>query len=101
MTGTESGRRQLLLRKLSFFLLGMAVFLTVFFFYFQTKHAFKHILVPIVAAVVPGELHVQDGSLSFPATLTLTGLSYQQPDVGLSLNIDQLLIRISVMGWVR
>lgn len=101
MTGTESGRRQLLLRKLSFFLLGMAVFLTVFFFYFQTKHAFKHILVPIVAAVLPGDLHLQDGSLSFPATLTLTGLSYQQPDVGLSLNIDRLLIRISVMAWVR
>jgi len=101
MTGTDPGHRRPLLRKLSFFLLGMAVLLTVFFFYFQTKHAFKHILVPIVAAVLPGELHVQDGSLSFPATLTLTGFSYQQPDVGLSLNIDRLLIRVSVMAWLR
>lgn len=101
MPGTDPGHRQPLFRKLRFFLLGMALFLIVSLFYLYTRHAFNHFLVPIVAAVLPGQLQVQDGSLSFPATVTLTGLSYQQPDVGLSLNIDRLLVRISVMAWLR
>ena len=101
MTGTDSGHRYLLLRKLSLFLFGMVVFLAAFVFYLQTGHAFRHIIIPIVSAVVPGKLHVNDGSLTFPATLKLAGLSYQQPEVGLSMQIDQLFVRISVMAWMR
>ena len=54
-----------------------------------------------MAAVVPGELRVNNGSLTFPATLEFTGLSYQLSERGLSLQIDQLLLRISVMAWLR
>ena len=101
MTDTDSSHRHPLLRKLSLFLFGMVLFLAAFVFYLQTQHAFRHIIIPLVAAVVPGELQVNNGSLTFPATLELTGLSYQQPEVGLSLQIDQLLCRISVMAWLR
>src|SRR5215510_14341968 len=101
MTDTDSSHRHPLLRKLSLFLLGMMLLLAAFVLYLQTQHAFRHIIVPLVAAVVPGELRVSNGSLTFPATLELTGLSYQQPERGLSLQIDQLLCRISVMAWLR
>ena len=101
MTDTRSSRPHPLLRNLSLFLLGMILFLAACAWYLQTQHAFRHILVPLVAAVVPGELRVNNGSLTFPATLELTGLSYQRPEMGLSLQIDQLLFRISVMAWLR
>ena len=101
MTGTDSGHRYLLLRKLSLFLFGIVLFLAALVFYLQTGHAFRHIIIPLVSAAVPGKLQVNDGSLTFPATLKLAGLSYQQPEVGLSLQIDQLLVRISVMAWLR
>ena len=101
MTDTRSSHPHPLLRNLSLFLLGMILFLAACALYLQTQHAFRHIIIPLVAAVVPGELRVNNGSLTFPATLELTGLSYQRPEMGLSLQIDQLLFRISVMAWLR
>ena len=101
MTGSASNHRHPLLRKLSLFLFWMVLLLAAFVFYLQTGHAFRHIIIPLVSAVVPGKLQVNDGSLTFPATLELAGLSYQQPAVGLSLQIDQLLVRISLMAWLR
>lgn len=101
MTDTGSSHRHPLFRKLSLFLFGIILLLAAFVLYLQTQHAFGHIILPLVAAVVPGELRVNNGSLTLPATLELTGLSYQQPERGLSLQIDQLLCRISVMAWLR
>ncbi len=101
MRDTRSRRPDPLLRNLSLFLLGMILFLAACAWYLQTQHAFRHILVPLMAAVVPGELRVNNGLLTFPATLEFTGLSYQLSEMGLSLQIDQLLLRISVMAWLR
>jgi hypothetical protein len=101
MTSSGSNHRHPLLRKLSLFLFWMILFLAAFVFYLQTGHAFRHIIIPLVSAVVPGKLQVNDGSLTFPATLELAGLSYQQPEGGLSLQIDRLLFRISLMAWLR
>ena len=101
MTGSGSNHRHPLLRKLGLSLFGVILVLAAFVFYLQTRHAFRHIIIPLVSAVVPGKLEVNDGSLTFPATLELEGLSYQQPEVGLSLQIDQLLFRISLMAWLR
>ena len=101
MTDTGSSHPHSLLRKLSLFLFGMILFLAACVLYLQSQHAFRHIIVPLVAAVVPGDLRVNNGSLTFPATLQVTGLSYQRPEMGLSLQIDQLLFRISVMAWLR
>ncbi len=101
MTDTGFSRPHPLLRNLNLFLFGMILFLATCVWYLQTQHAFRHIIIPIVTAVVPGELRVNNGSLTFPATLEVTGLSYRQPEKGLSLQIDQLLFRISVMAWLR
>ena len=101
MTGTGSNHRHPLLRTLSLSLFLTILFLAAFVLYLQTGHAFRHIMIPLVSAVVPGKLEINDGSLTFPATLKLAGLSYQQPEVGLSLQIDQLLFRISLMAWLR
>ena len=101
MTGSGSNHRHPLLRKLSLSLFLMILFLAAFVLYLQTGHAFRHIIIPLVAVVVPGKLQVNDGSLTFPATLELAGLSYQQPEVGLSLQIDRLFFRISIMAWLR
>jgi len=88
MTGSGSKHRHPLLRKLSLSLFLMILFLAAFVLYLQTGHAFRHIIIPLVATVVPGKLQVNDGSLTFPSTLELAGLSYQKPEVGLSLQID-------------
>ena len=101
MTGSGSNHRHPLLRKLGLSLFLMILSLAAFVFYLQTGHAFRHIIIPLVSAGVPGKLQVNNGSLTFPATLKLAGLSYQQPEVGLSLQIDQLLFRISLMAWLR
>ncbi len=101
MTDTDSSYPHPLFRKLSLFLFGMILFLAAFLWYLQTQHAFRHIIIPLVAAAVPGELRVDNGSLTFPATLEVTGLSYQQPEGKLSLQIDRLLCRISVWTWLR
>src|SRR5215510_8320776 len=100
MTDTGSNHRHPLLRTLSLLLLGMLL-LTAFVLYVQTQHAFRHIILPLVAANVPGEVGVSNGSLTFPATLELTGVSYQRPERGLSLRIDRILCRISVLAWLR
>lgn len=101
MTDTASSRPHLLLRNLSLFLFGIILFLAACVWYLQTQHAFRHIIIPLVAATVPGELRVNNGSLTFPATLELTGLSYQQPEVKLSLQIDRLRCRVSLLAWLR
>ena len=101
MTDMGFSRPHPLLRNLSLFLFGMILFLAACVLYLQTQHAFRHIINPIVTALVPGDLRVHNGSLTFPATFQVTGLSYQRPEMGLSLQIDQLLFRISVMAWLR
>lgn len=101
MTDTAPSHSHPLFRTLSLFLFGIILFLAACVWYLQTQHAFRHIIIPLVAAVVPGELRVNDGSLTFPATLELTGLSYQQPEVKLSLQIDRLLCRVSLLAWLR
>jgi len=101
MTDTASSRPHALLRTLSIFLFGIILFLAACVWYLQTQHAFRHIIIPLVAAGVPGELRVNNGSLTFPATLELTGLSYQQPEVKLSLQIDRLFCRVSLLAWLR
>lgn len=101
MTETTSRHRTFPLYKLTLSLLGIAVTLTAFTLYLQTRHAFHHIILPLMATAVPGELQIDDGSLTLPATLKLTGLSYQQSDKSLSLQISQLTLQISVMAWLR
>src|SRR5688572_2454551 len=100
MTDTGSNHRHSRLRTLSVVLFGIVLFLAICVLYFQTPHAFRYIILPFVAAGVPGELRVNNGSLTFPATLELTGVSYQQSEAGVSLQIDKLLCRISVMAWL-
>jgi hypothetical protein len=101
MTDTAPSYPHPLFRKLSLFLFGTVLFLAACVWYLQTQHAFRHIIIPLVATGVPGELRVNNGSLTFPATLELTGLSYQQPEVKLSLQIDRLRCRVSVLAWLR
>ena len=101
MTDTGSDHHVSLLRTLSLFLLGIVLFLAGLVLYLQTPHAFRNIILPLVAARVPGDLRINNGSLTFPATLELTGISYQQPERGQSLQIDKLHVRISVMAWLR
>jgi len=101
MTDTGSSHRHSRLRTLSVLLFGIVLFLVICVWYVQTPHAFRHIILPFVAAGVPGELRVHNGSFTFPGTLELTGVSYQQPERGQSLQIDKFLCRISVMAWLR
>jgi len=84
-----------------FYLTGSALLLVVLALYVQTQHSFKHVIVPLVGSFIPGELEVESGSLSFPATLELTGLSYRHPEAGLSVQIDLLRLRLAAIPFLR
>ena len=101
MADVDSSGRIPRWRKFLLVLSGIGLCLASLTLYLQTQHAFKHLIVPLLERFIPGQLEIQKGSLTFPAALKLAGLSYQQPDVGLSVQIDQLLVQISVMAWLR
>ena len=69
--------------------------------YLQTQHAFKHLIVPLVERFIPGQLEIQKGSLTFPAAVELTAMSYHDPETGLSVQSDRFFLRVSAMTLLR
>jgi len=84
-----------------FFLTASALLPVVLALYVQTQHSFKHVIIPLVGSFIPGELQVESGSLRFPATLELTGLSYRHQEAGLSAQIDLLRLRLAAIPLLR
>ena len=77
-------------------ILGSLLLLGSLLAYLQTRHAFRHVIVPIVSALAPGELRVRDGALSWTGTLELEGLAYENPEAGVTFDADRLFIALSL-----
>ncbi|GKS59323.1 hypothetical protein YTPLAS18_28500 [Nitrospira sp.] len=101
MSRRTFGRRHPLIRTLLVLLLVLVVVFIGLASYLQTRHAFQYVVLPLVTRLLPGELRVGDGSLSFPATLEAADVSYTRAEGGLSLQIDRLLVRVSVSTSIR
>jgi hypothetical protein len=90
-------------RTIIFVLSGTGLLLAMLVLYIQTQHAFKHLIVPLVTRSIPGQLEIQNGSLTFPAGVELASLSYHNPETGLSVQSDRFLLRVSASAllWHR
>ncbi|MDH4244697.1 MAG: AsmA-like C-terminal region-containing protein [Nitrospira sp.] len=88
-------------RTIIFVLSGTGLLLATLVLYIQTQHAFKHLIVPLVERFIPGQLEIQNGSISFPAGVDLTAVSYRVPETGLFIQSDRFLLRVSAIALVR
>ncbi|MGH2619714.1 MAG: hypothetical protein ACRDHG_03975, partial [Anaerolineales bacterium] len=77
-------------------ILGSLLLLGSLLAYLQTRHAFRHVIVPIVSALAPGELRVRDGALAWTGTLEMEGLAYENPEAGARFEAERLFIALSL-----
>ncbi|MGH7165847.1 MAG: AsmA-like C-terminal region-containing protein [Nitrospiraceae bacterium] len=68
--------------------------------YLQTRHAFRHVIVPIVSALVPGELRVRDGFVTWPGRLEMEEPVYENPDAGAVFEAERLSVALSLRSLV-
>lgn len=101
MTGARSTRRYQSLRTIGYVLFWVSLCLIAFVGYLQTPHAFTHVIVPFINSMFPGDLQVENGSLTLPASVEATGLSYRQPDTGVSVSVDRLHLSFAAMESLR
>jgi len=101
MTGACSTRRYQSLRTIGYVLFGFSLSLIAFVGYLQTPHAFTHVIVPLINGMLPGDLQVENGSLTLPASVEATGLSYRQPDTGVSVSVDRLHLSLAARESLR
>jgi hypothetical protein len=76
--------------------LGSLLLLGSLLAYLQTRHAFRHVIVPIVSALAPGELRVRDGVLAWTGTGEMEGLAYENSDAGATFEAERLFIALSL-----
>lgn len=88
-------------RKFVLAFLGFVLILASLVLYLQTQHAFKHVIVPFIEKTVPGHFDAEQGSLTFPGMIQLAGLSYDDPDSGLTVRINRLFLRVSAFALLK
>lgn len=101
MTGARSTRRHSSLRTIGYVLFGSGLCLVLLVLYLQTSHAFTHVIVPLADILLPGDLEAENGSLTLPATVDVTGFSYREPDIGLIANVGRLHLSLAGMASLR
>jgi len=101
MTGARPTRRLSIFRSIGYVLLGSGLCLVFLLLYLQTSHAFMHVIVPLANVLLSGDLEAENGSLTLPATLDVTGLSYREPDIGLIANVGRVHVSLSIVASLR
>lgn len=76
--------------------LGVLLVLIGTLAYLQSRHGFRHVVVPAVEMFLPGTLEVRDGFVDLPGTLELEGVSYIDPYAGVELFAERALTVVSV-----
>ncbi len=79
-------------------LLGLVIVVVGAFAYLQTRHGFRHVVLPIVEAFLPGTLEVRDGFVDLPGTVELKGLRYVDPNAGVEVVADRAFTIVSVLS---
>lgn len=82
-----------LLRKLGLVLLVGLVLLASLLFYLQTRHGFRHVIVPLAAKLTGARLEARDGLLSLLGSIEVDGLIYDNPKSGVLFDVERLTLR--------
>ena len=96
MTDANRHGRLSLLRKLSLpFLVALVVLvlLASLLFYVQTRHGFRHLIVPLAAKLTGAKLEAQGGLLSLMGALEVDGLLYEDPTSGVAFEVERVALR--------
>ncbi len=74
-------------------LVGLVVCLLV---YVQSRHGFQHLVLPVAALLMPGDLEARDGFLTLHPTLHVEGVTYDDAAAGLSVHAERLVLALSL-----
>jgi phage baseplate assembly protein gpV len=90
-----------LLKKLVLVTLVALVSLASLLLYIQTRHGFRHVVVPLVAKLTGARLEVRDGLLSLLGALEVDGVVYEDPDSGISFDAERLVLRATPWSFIE
>jgi len=90
-----------LLKKLVLITLVALLLLASMLLYMQTRHGFRHVVVPLVAKLTGARLEVRDGLLSLLGALEVDGLVYEDAATGISLDADRLALRATLWSFIE
>jgi AsmA-like C-terminal region len=93
MTPASRHGRLSLLGKLGLFIMVALVLLASLLFYVQTRHGFRHLIVPLAVKLTGATLEVRDGLLSLLGALEVDGLLYEDPTSGVSFDAERMTLR--------
>jgi hypothetical protein len=75
--------------------------ITAFFAYAQTRHAFRHLLLPLAAHVTGATLDVREGQLSLRGVLEADGFTYEDEAAGVSIAAERLALKLAPWSFVQ
>ena len=93
MTAASRHGRLSLLGKLGLLFMVALVLLASLLFYVQTRHGFRHLIVPLAVKLTGAKLEAQDGLLSLLGALEVDGLLYEDPTSGVSFDAERVALR--------
>ncbi|WP_455378882.1 hypothetical protein, partial [Petrachloros mirabilis] len=93
MTTANTHTRLSLLSKISLILLTCFIALGSLLFYLQTRHGFRHVIIPVASKFTGAKLEAQDGFISLLGELEAERLVFEGPSSGISFNAERLAIR--------
>jgi hypothetical protein len=100
MTAASRYGRLSFLGKLGVIVLVTLVLLESLLFYLQTRHGFRHVILPLVAKLAGGRLQVRDGHLSLLGTLKVDGVVYEDPAAEISFDAERVVLRATPWSFV-
>src|SRR5215831_10649388 len=101
MTDATRHDRPFFLGKLGLFFLIALVLLVSLLLYLQTRHGFRHVIVPLAAKLTGARLEVRDGLLSLRGTLEVDGLVYDDSMVGLSFEAERVALHAAPWSFLK
>jgi len=96
MTTANGDARLSLLYKIGLVLLVGLISLVSLLFYLQTRHGFRHVIIPVVSKFTGAKLEARDGFFSLPGSLEVEGLLYEDPASKMSFDAERLALRATV-----
>ena len=88
------------LEKLGLLLLVTLVFLGSLLFYLQSRHGFRHVIIPLAGKLAGASLEVRDGQLSLLGTLEAEGVVYEDPAAEISFDAERVALRATPWSFV-
>ncbi len=100
MTPASRHGRLSLLGKLGLFVMVALVLLASLLFYVQTRHGFRHLLIPLAGKLTGAKLEARDGLLSLLGALEVDGLLYEDPTSGISFDAERVALRVVPWSFI-